>query len=213
MTEPTWQGPETEKWRKELILLGDQTHRLFKQGGGWTGEGVLMSLKMFLNITRTQRLPKTLQSTSRLSQSPGKGADKGASCLTQLSGASYLGRKQITAISCKTAELQQFWVVMSDVWVVKLDNDEWSIAELDPYVVSDGFMHILTPFAICSLQLCGIKIYHLSKESYRDGQWIRLWLWRNVLSKLKSKDLTQLMPHSSKRWTQLWLFNRSRWIY
>lgn len=25
MTEPTWQGSKTEKWRKELILLGDQT--------------------------------------------------------------------------------------------------------------------------------------------------------------------------------------------
>ncbi len=25
MTEPTWQSLETEKWRKELILLGDQT--------------------------------------------------------------------------------------------------------------------------------------------------------------------------------------------
>lgn len=52
-TEPTWQVPETQKWRKELILLGDQNHILLKPGGGLDRErGVLMSLKMFLNITR-----------------------------------------------------------------------------------------------------------------------------------------------------------------
>lgn len=38
---------------------------------------------------------------------------------------------------------------MSDIRVVKVDNDEWSLAESDPYVVSGGFMHILTLFAIC----------------------------------------------------------------
>lgn len=56
ITEPTWQGSETEKWRKELIVLGDQSSESLKQdreeGGGGQGKGVLMSLKMFLNITR-----------------------------------------------------------------------------------------------------------------------------------------------------------------
>ncbi len=106
MTEPTWQSLETEKWRKELILLGDQNRRLLKRGGGWTGRGALMSLKMFLNITRIQRLPKILQSTSRLSQSPGNCADKGTSCPAQFSGARYWAskRRETTSISCKTAE-------------------------------------------------------------------------------------------------------------
>lgn len=51
MTEPTWQSLEAEKWKKRAYLALRSNHRLLKWGGGWTGRGVLMSLKMFLNIT------------------------------------------------------------------------------------------------------------------------------------------------------------------
>lgn len=63
--------PGDREVKKGAYLVRRSNHRLRKWGGGWTGGGVLMSLKMFLNITRIKRLPKTLQSTSRLSQSPG----------------------------------------------------------------------------------------------------------------------------------------------
>lgn len=168
-----WVNQHDKAWRlrsgEKSLSCSEIKPSTAKVGRGLErGEGVLMSLKMFLSITRIQRLPKTLQSTSCLSQSPGNCAVQGTSCSTQFSGASYWASKrgETMSISCKNAELQQFCVVMSTIWVLKVENDERTIGHI-------GFMLHFSSFRRIILQ--------------------QRWSWwcRNFLSKLtiKSKSI------------------------
>lgn len=144
-----WLNQHDKAWRlrsgkKELIFAYRSNHQLLKYGLGWTERGTLMSLKMFLGMTQIQRLPKTLQSTSCLSQSPGNCADKGESPSTELSWANdwVSKRRKTTSISSTTAKVYQFCVLMSDRWLPKVNCDEWS-TDWDPCVANNTFFVVL----------------------------------------------------------------------
>lgn len=155
MTRPGNWGVE-----KRAYLARRSNHWLLKQGVGWTGEGVLMSLKIFLNKAPTLRLPKNLKSTSRLSQSSGNWTDKGMSCCMQFSGASYWAskRKETTSMSCETAELYQLSGMMDETMINSIENcwiRVWSVMDL--CVLYHSFSSDLINFEVIK------KIYHPSK--------------------------------------------------
>lgn len=88
--------------RKRAYLAGRSNHRLLEQRGGWTGEGVLMNLKMFLNKTLTQQLPKSSRALHVCHEVPDKVQIRAEA------GYWESKRRKITSIFCKAAEIQQF---------------------------------------------------------------------------------------------------------